>query len=249
MADWNAPGHLVVFTQQQIMGARGCLGICWDTIARWEVAEPVRHRAPLPFPLFLAMMGVGLLWRWPKFVAVLGISFFGISRPGEPLAAVRADLVLPSDRLDDLHDTAYLRVGASKSRRRGRNVIQHLTITDSGFVRFLERVFAGAKPHEALFCGTAAAFRKRWDTILSCLKVPKASELTPGGLRGGGCVFAFQSGIDMSRLLWRMRLKHQATLESYLQEVVASSVIPSLSLESRERFQAASSLASYLLRL
>lgn len=129
MADWNAPGHLVVFTQQQIMGARGCLGICWDTIARWEVAEPVRHRAPLPFPLFLAMMGVGLLWRWPKFVAVLGISFFGISRPGEPLAAVRADLVLPSDRLDDLHDTAYLRVGASKSRRRGRNVIQHLTIT------------------------------------------------------------------------------------------------------------------------
>lgn len=53
----------------------------------------------------------------------------------------------------------------------------------------------------------------------------------------------------MSRLLWRMRLKHQATLESYLQEVVASSVIPSLSLESRERIQAASSLASYLLRL
>lgn len=94
--------HLVVFTQQQVMGARGCLGICWDTIAKWELAEPVRHRAPLPYPLFLAMMGVGLLWRWKKFVAILGISFLGISRPGEPLAANRSDLVLPSDRLDEL---------------------------------------------------------------------------------------------------------------------------------------------------
>ena len=241
--------HLVVFVQQQVSGAKPFLGICWDTIARWEVAEPVEHRTPLPFSIFLAMLGVCLSWKWRTFGAILGIAFYGISRPGEPLRSLRSDLVLPSDRLEFNSKVAYLQVRAPKSRRKGKGVVQHLTISEPAFVLFLERLYASWPRDKPLYLGSPAAFRRRWDAILRCLRICKTFNLTPGGLRGGGCVHAFQQGCDLPLLMWKMRLRHQVTLESYLQEVIANSLLAKLSPEARLKIQAASSLSSWLLEV
>ena len=239
--------HLIVLVQQQILGAKPFLGICWETISRWEIEEPVEHRTPLPFQIFLGMVGVGLSWKWKTFVAALGISFYGISRPGEALAATRQDLILPSDRLEAESTIAYVKVGAAKARRRGRNVVQHLTIDNRQFVIFLENLYRTWPPSAKLFQGSHSAFRRRWDAILTVLHIEKKISLTPGGIRGGGCVFSFQSGCPIQMLLWRMRLKHQVTLESYLQEVVATTVLPRLPKKSRDRISAAASIAPILL--
>lgn len=239
--------HLVVFVQQQVSGARGHLGTCWDTIARREICEPVEHRTPLPFPVFLAMLGVSLAWKWRSFAAILGLAYYGISRPGEPLKALRSDLVLPSDRLEFSSRVAYLQVRSSKSRRKGKGAVQHLTIDDEHFVQFLERVYHSYPMDRPLFLGSPAVFRRRWDAILAALRVDKKFGLTPGGLRGGGCVHAFQQGCSIPLLMWRMRLRHQVTLESYLQEVIANSLMAKLAPRSRLKIQAASSLSSWLL--
>ena len=98
-----------------------------------------------------------------------------------------------------------------------------------------------------LFFGSPAAFRKRWDKLLSALHISTAIRLTPGGLRGGGAIFAFRNGTDVYSLLWRMQLKHLGTLESYLQELVADTVMADLNVTARQRTKAAASLFPFYL--
>ncbi|CAE7267590.1 unnamed protein product [Symbiodinium microadriaticum] len=62
--------------------------------------------------------------------------------------------------------------------------------------------------------------RRRWDFLLEALGLDRC-ELTPGGLRGGGAVWAYHHGTAIADIQWRMRLKHQHTLVHYLQEVAA----------------------------
>ena len=192
-------------------------------------------------------MSTCLLWKWYRFAAVVGLSFYGISRPGEPLREFRRSLLLPADLLSDDHNTAYLQVNNTKSGRRGGGRIQHVTIQDAAFVKFVSRVFGKDPPEKRLFACSASAFRRRWDAVLHALTLPKEIKLTPGGLCGGGCVHSFQSGVALPLLLWKMRLKHQGTLENYLQEVVANSVVPSLSPESRKEVLGAGQLFDLLL--
>lgn len=234
--------HLVVVTQQSVAGAKPWLGPCWEMIARWEVKEPPSHRTPLPLTLFRAMFTTAVLWGWRRFACILGISFYGISRPGEPLAEPRKSLLLPSDLLESERTTAFLRISSPKTRRRGGGRVQHLTITETAFVGFLERTLADLSRDAPLFPGAPSTFRRRWDAILEALGVPKSAGLTPGGIRGGGCVAAFHRGLDLSKILWLMRIRHLQTLEAYLQEVAASSVVPDLPSFARRRVKAASAL-------
>ena len=78
---------------------RSFMPSAWALVSKWEVAEPVQHRAPLPKPLMQAMVGLGLLWDWPLFSACLALCFHGICRIGEVLAARRSDLLTPTDLL------------------------------------------------------------------------------------------------------------------------------------------------------
>eukprot|EP00435_Cladocopium_sp_Y103_P064341 s255_g26.t1 len=167
------------------------------------------------------------------FAGVLTLGFLGIARPGEPLAAERKDLVLPRDMLNEENCVAYLRILKPKTRMRGGGRTQHLSVHDKEYVALLDAVFGLLPGNERLLECSPAAFRRRWDAVLSALKIDKSSGLTPGGVRGGGCVHAFQTGVSLPTLLWRMRIKHLQTLENYLQEVVASTVVSELSEESR----------------
>ena len=151
----------------------------------------------------------------------MGLAFYGISRPGEVIREVRKNLILPSDLLEDGKSLCYLRLIDPKSRRRGRGRLQHLSLTDEAFIRFLERHYRNQVEDFPIYGGSASAFRRRWDRILSVLLVPTSSNLTPGSLRGGGAVWAWRNGMDLPQLMFKMRLKQQSTLESYLQEVTA----------------------------
>lgn len=210
--------------------------------SRWERMEPPSHRLPLPEALFRAMMTVSLGFGWVRFAAVLGLAFYGITRPSEPLLAARRNLILPRDRLEPSSTIAYLKIVKSKTSGRGNARIQHATIEHAEFVNFLQAVFSDSSGSERVYACSSSAFRRRWDAVLRCLDIPASAGLTRGGVRGGGCVAAFQSGCDMTKLLWKMRLKHLVTLENYLQEVSASTLIPSLPGRARSKIQASSSL-------
>ena len=53
---------------------------------------------------------------------------------------------------------------------------------------------------------------------------------------------AFQADNDIPRLLWKMRLRHAETLQNYLQEVTASTLIASFSSITRSKVQRAAAL-------
>ena len=239
--------HLVVFTQQSFLGIKPYMHVCWDLISRWEVVEPPSHRLPVPEAVLKAMISVSLLWNWKSYAAILGIAFYGISRPGEPLKACRQQLILPSDLLQDDLSTVFLRIENPKSRRRGLGRIQHISIEYGPLVVFLEGLYSSWPSERRLLEMSPSAFRRRWDAILTALHIPLSSGLTPGGLRGGGCVSYFQRTSNVQLLLWKMRLRHQQTLESYLQEAVACSIIPTFSDATRRRIQTLAGLCESLL--
>ena len=234
--------HLLAYMQKNRLELRPYMPLAWDLLSRWEKVQPVRHWLPMPEALFRAMFALGMLRGWRRWCAVLGLAFFGIARTGEPLRARRKDLLLPSDTLSEPSVGTFMAVRSPKTASRGKGRVQHICIKDVSCSLFLEAVFARASPEEMLYSGSPSAFRKRWDELLRILAVPRSVRITPGGLRGGGAVKAYREGLGVQDLMWRMRVHHSATLESYLQEVAALSIVPNLPSESRRRITAACTL-------
>ena len=200
---------------------------------------PVTHRIPLPEVLFKAMVSIAVLWGWMRWAATLTVAFEGIGRIGEAITALRRDLVLPSDSFDTEHLVAFLKIPKPKSRKRGRGRVQHLRIDNVAAVEFLELQFANLHPACKLFPMSAASFRSRWDKILDALQLPRADRPTPSSVRGGGAIAAYRRGETIQGIMWKMRIINQSTLESYLQETAADSLLARMSDPCRSRIRCA----------
>ncbi len=208
------------------------LSCAWEVVNKWELVEPVVHRVPIPEPLLQAAVSLALLWGWRRWAAVTMFSFYAISRIGEVLRAYRGDALTPKDILFE-QLVVFLKVKAPKSKNRGPRT-QYSAVELEQCVRFVSTVWDELMPDEMLYPGSASSYRTRWDKILKRLGVPPSLKLTPGSLRAGGCIAAYRRKEPIQEILWRMRLAHQKTLAYYLQEVNASSVLPSLSESTRE---------------
>ena len=189
--------HLLAYMQKNRLELRPFLPLAWDLLSGWERIQPVKHRVPMPEPLFKAIFALGLLRGWVRWCA----------RAGEPLRARRKDLLLPSDTLPGIEVGVFMAVRAPKTAFRGKGRIPHVCVKDRAFsIIFLELVFERVPAEDMLYRGSASSFRKRWDELLSLLSVPKALSLTPGGLRGAGAVKAYREGVTISDL----RVRHSA---------------------------------------
>lgn len=207
----------------------------WGVVQKWEKVEPTVHRTPLPEPILLAMTSLALSWGWRRFAAVLIYSFYSVSRVGEVLRAKRSSALTPKDLLLE-SQTIYLKVLNPKTRNRGAKT-QYSSTDEKLCVDLVAKVWDELLPDQWLYQGSASAFRYRWNALLRKLTVPPILHLTPGSLRGGGAVAAYRKGLSIDRLMWKMRILHQKTLASYLQEMVAASVLPSLPQEVLERIK------------
>ena len=237
--------HLVVYLQQRFPSSRGALTSSWELLARWEIALPVNHRPPLPKPILDSFAALGLSWGWRRWVVVTLIAFHGALRIIEPLNARRRDLLLPTDSGID-RNVMFLRVGAPKPGRRGRGRVQHTRISDAVTIQLATSVFGQLSADEFLYPAAPATYRRRWDRLLEVLEIPSELRLTPGCLRPGGCVFWYHCDTPVSDILWRMRLRHMATLDHYLQEVGATNVMMQLSPATRRRVQSCSQMFPFI---
>lgn len=225
--------HLVVLLQQHFPGDTH-LRHAWDLLDRWEIAQPVSHRPPLPKLVLDAMVALALSWNWDRWAAVTMLAFHGAMRIGEPLRARRADLMLAHEA-SLTSDICFLKISAPKAGRRGKGLVQHSRITDASTVSLATGVFSQLAGEELLYPASASTYRKRWDMLLMALQVPPSSQLTPGCLRGGGAVYLYHTAQPLVEILWRMRLRHLSTLESYLQETAAENVVQKLPYHSKEK--------------
>ena len=193
------------------------------------------------------MVVVGLLHGWYRWTGILMLGFEGICRPGEPLAALRCDLLLAEDLVVEDPSVAFLRIRHPKGRRRGIGAVQHSKISNLRTARYLSFAYGNLSLSSPLYPGSAASFRTRWDFILSFLLVSRHFQLTPASLRAGGAVHAYRSDEELMKLMWRMRLRNIDTLQAYLQEVGAASIFVQLSAASRDRISKAALLYEALM--
>ncbi|CAE7217549.1 unnamed protein product [Symbiodinium sp. CCMP2592] len=248
--DAGTPLHyyrqLVAHAQREVPSCRFWAREAWDYVTRWETLEPLQHRPPMPEPVLHAMCSLAAVWGWRRWAAITLVAFYAICRPGEPLRAVRKDLVTSEDLLEAGREV-FLRIPEPKTRRRGA-AVQHAQVKGPEFVmQFIGDVFQGLLPNEPLYNGSPGMYRRRWDALLRSLWIEPKHKLTPGSLRGGGAVRAYRIGEPLNEVQWRMRLRHQVTLGYYLQEVAALSILPALSDPARTRVRSSAALLPFVL--
>jgi hypothetical protein len=220
----------------------------WKLASTWSALEPAEHRRPLPVALFRALVVASFVAGWGRFAAASMIAFLGPARIGEVLRSCRSSLVLPCDVLFDPADKLYLQVIAPKSRFRGGSATQHVSVTGLAEVAFIAHIL-GALPGDAkLYTLSDGAFRKRWDVLLHRLGVPAELGFTPASLRAGGTVFAYNAGVSINDLMWRLRLQNLRTLNHYLQEVATATSLRTVQPACRENIAAAAALYYPLMR-
>lgn len=243
--------QLLAHVQREYPLVKPHMGAAWRVVSRWETLEPVQHRPPIPEPLVLAMSSLALTWNWPLFAAALLACFYGTCRIGEVLQAERSNLLTPVDLMAE-DEVMYLKICKPKSRNRGAST-QYSTISEQKVVGFLCAVWQSFPPKAKLYPSSPSNFRRRWNSIIRVIGIPSWHRLTPGSLRGGGCVAAHRHGLAIQDLLWRMRLQHTRTLCYYLQETTAESILPesilpALSSESRDTIQILRSMLPFQMK-
>ena len=239
--------HVLVMAQQRHPALRPVMSPAWQLVTQWEELHPLRHRQPLHEILYKAMFVVAVWWGWERFAGLMLLGMEGIARVGELLRASRADLVLPSDLFDTDYECIFLKIRKPKSLRRGKGRIQHIRVDHAAAIPYIEKAFGSLSYLVPLFPLSVASFRSRWDRKLSALHVPASCRPTPSSIRGGGAILAYRRGESIQNILWRMRLTSQKTLESYLQELAADSVLVQLSDASKQRIRSAASLYAHAL--
>ncbi len=217
----------------------------WNVVHKWERVEPTTHRTPIPEPILLAMTSLALNWGWRRFAAVLLYSFYSVSRVGEVLRAKRSQVLTPKDLLFE-SNTVYLRVLNPKTRNSGART-QYSCTDEELCVNLVSSIWDRLLPDQWLYDGSASAFRYRWNALLRKLTVPPSLHLTPGSLRGGGAVSSYRKGAAIDQLMWKMRILHQKTLASYLQEMVAASVLPALPTNVLEHIKQLQGILPFLI--
>ena len=157
--------------------ARRLLTGAWDVAFSWLREEPFEHHIACPFQVLLALCAVCMCWGWIEVAGLLALSWGGICRIGEVLAAYRRDLILPSDVM---HTSAsvLLRVQEPKTRfLAARHPVAKVEYED--LVELIICAFEQLKPGERLWKASPQLLRSRFRHVCG------GSHFPPDAL--GGC--------------------------------------------------------------
>ena len=110
----------------------------------------------------------------------------------------------------------------------------------------------GLAPNAKIYPASLHSFRTQWDSVLTRLGLPcraAARRATPGVLRGSGAMHFYLCTENIPLLSWRGRWARTRTLEHYLQEVAAQTLLADLPRSSRARIKALDSAAGGVLSM
>ena len=117
--------------------------------------------------------------------------------------------------LSDFYGRLYSRVAKPKTGRRGGGKQLHATIRNELLVKACEATFGDLDRSKnfKLFPFSPQTFRRRWDEVIQTLGVQRELSITPGSVRGGGCVAAYQGGVSVENI------QHVATLSTIISKM------------------------------
>lgn len=128
----------------------GPLRPAWKALTRWQKSEARAPTLPLPFACFAAMFAAATALGQYDFAIVLLLSWHAALRPGEMLAARRAHLSLPTDRLD-ARPVIFVAIPEHKTSAHAGIGLQHAAIREPAAVWFLTRALAERRPADRIF--------------------------------------------------------------------------------------------------
>ena len=246
------PRYQFVYTitgfQDQYPHMKPHLNPVWQIDRKWQQHEPGSCRAVISAPIMRAITSLCLLWNWHRWLAVTLIGFLGMLHPSEFLGLVRRDVLLPGDSLLG-GEVFYVHIRQPKTARFARR--QHCKIDDKLTLLYVQAVISGLHPSEPIFPGSANNYRRLWNLVLHHLQIPSTQRergATPGVLRGSGATHMYLECEDLSRVQWRGRWSQLRTVEHYVQEVAAQTMLSRLPSFARHRIATFNAAAPDLLQ-
>ena len=216
----------------------------WDLAFSWLMDEPHSHHPAMPLSLMTAMVVVALYWGWPFEAAVILMSWTGVMRIGEVLAARRQDVVFPSDAAPG---TSFMLLIIKQPKTRGRAAIhQSARIDQEDVIRFLSAMYKDAPDDSALWPFSAATLRKRFRHLLHALDLPLTKwgggrPFDLGSMRPGGATWMLHCTENPEYVRRRGRWLSAQVMEVYLQEVLVTTFLEKLKPRTRYLIELCSS--------
>eukprot|EP00438_Fugacium_kawagutii_P012387 Skav215492 [mRNA] locus=scaffold165:504149:505252:+ [translate_table: standard] len=228
------------------------LTAAWDLAFAWLMDEPHQHHPAMPLSVMLAMVSLALMWGWPVEACIISLTWTGILRIGEVLAATRKDLILPMDAAPGV-DFALLRVPEPKTRGRGARH-QSARIDPVDIVFLLTTVFGKLHGDQKLWPFSAATLRRRFVQLqmglgLQTRPVNGTRPFDLGSLRPGGATWLLNRTEDSTLVQRRGRWMSFRVMTIYLQEIAVATTLPKLSGNVRKRIENLNSVFPQVLKL
>ena len=179
-----------------------------------------------------------MLWGWIKEVAIIAMTWTGVPRMGESLAACRSDLVLPEDAAPGTQ-SALLKVRLPKTRGRAARY-QSTRIDPIDVVQLLIIAFSRPFESERLWPGSPSMLRRRFAVPLSALGLVNsagAPHCALSSLKPGGATFWLWATEDAEFVRPKGRWLSTRVLEIYLQEASVMTYQDKLLIESKSRIE------------
>lgn len=200
----------------------------WDLAFAWVTDEPHAHHPAMPLSVVLAFSGLALLWGWPVEASLLLMTWTGILRIGEALAALRKDLVLPQDAAPGTW-FALLQIRQPKTRGSAARH-QSARIDPADVVALLTATFGKLPRESRLWPFSGQTLRRRFQMLQRALGLPlvKIGGQAPfdlASLRPGGATFLLQRFEDAELVRRRGRWLSGRVMEIYLQEVSVATYV------------------------
>ena len=222
----------------------------WDLAFMWNSYEPVEHHCAVPHQALLAILTTCLMWGWVREASIFALLFGALLRSGEVLAATRRDLIFPQD-VAGTQDHILIRILEPKTRFRAARH-QASRVEQPDLMRVISLGLFNIPRCDPLWPLSGSALRGRLTKVLQRLELPTKSgsipkALTLASFRAGGATWLIAKSESVELTRRRGRWISVKVLETYLQEVSASTYMNEVQQRAKERTLAAMSIFCYVL--
>ena len=209
----------------------------WDACRKWQSLIPSINHIPCPEAVMQAVVALLCLWLAPEAALAIAIGFTAMLRPGE-IAELRFSDILSPEQFLAPEGRMFVRIRDPKMRRLSARR-EFVRLDHTVLAQFASALKARHGEHDPLFPGGTYQLRKVWTSCMMFFGIPytDGAGLTPASLRAGGATWLFNQDQRLDVVKWRGRWACMRTLEIYIQEVAALSVLPSLPQETRNKIQ------------
>ena len=217
----------------------------WDLAFMWNSYEPVEHHVAMPHQVLLALLATCMMWGWVREASCFALCFGALLRSGELLAASRRDLIFPQDVGGTL---GHILIKILEPKTRFRAARHQASKVEQGdLMRVISLGLYNLHPGEALWPLSGSTLRGRLDKALGRLGLPtnpgsRPKALSLASFRAGGATWLISRSESVEITRRRGRWVSLKVLETYLQEVAASTYLNDVTRESKDLVIAAMSV-------